>query len=319
MGEDGKVESKGLFDFEDVRGIGTKDSPSHDLILIYRQSVPANELDKPHNQTLVVCFYDPKLQRYIKNFEDEGGPIQWVRFLPGPDKKSLTLVFQRDDLKGNQVLKGFAFLGGSMKQVLDAAAPQVYVKFVTGFQGSEVWCSSKDLPKEKGDSEHVFSWDEAKSQYAEGKTSSTAGWTGASIAAPATVAVAEEKPAKTVEAKQVVSVPKTTHPSKNGWWDEPLDAQTAATKLNTELVPEYIKKGQVAVLGQKAKAFFSELQKMKEDGKTINGLRAGYYAAVASTLLDMGKKKDAAYYLKIAFSFQADNPDALALKEKIKN
>ncbi len=313
MGDDGKVESKGLFDFEDIRGIGQKD-----LILIYRQSVPVNELDKPHNQTLVVCFYDSKTQKYVKNFEDEGGPIQWVKLLPGADKKSLTLILQRDDLKGNQVLKGFAFLGGGMKQVLDAMAPQVFAKFVTGSQGSEIWCSSKVSPKEKNDAEHVFSWDEAKSQYAEGKTSTAAGWTGSSISAPATVVVAETKPVKVVEAKPVVSEPKTTHPSKNGWWDEPLDAQAASSKLNTELAPQYIRKGQIAVLGQKARALFSELQKKKVDGKSINGMRAGYYAAVASTLLDMGNKKDAAYYLKIAFSFQADNPDAVALKEKMK-
>ncbi len=278
MGEDGKVESKGLFDFEDMRSIGQKD-----LILIYRQSVPVNELDKPHNQTLVVCFYDSKLQRYVKNFEDEGGPIQWVKLLPGADKKNLTLMLQRDDLN------------------------------------SEIWCSSKNLPKEKADAEHVFSWDEAKSQYAEGKTSSTAGWTGASISVPVTIAAVEEKSGKSNETKAVVSAPKAGHPSKNGWWDDPLDAQAASVKLNTELTPRYIKKGQIAVLGQKARAFFGELQKKKVDGKSINGMRAGYYAAVASTLLDMGNKKDAMYYLKTAFSFQVDNPDALALKEKMKN
>ncbi|HTC22246.1 MAG TPA: hypothetical protein VK859_15415, partial [bacterium] len=35
MDDDGKIESKGLFDFEDIRGIGQKD-----LLLIYRQSAP---------------------------------------------------------------------------------------------------------------------------------------------------------------------------------------------------------------------------------------------------------------------------------------
>ena len=308
MGEDGKVESKGLFDFEDVRGIGQKD-----LILIYRQSVPVNELDKPHNQTLVVCFYDPKAQKYIKNFEDEGGTIQWVRLLTGPDKKSLVLILQRDDLKGNQMLKGFAYLGGGMKQVLDAMAPQIFTKFAADSQGAEIWCSSKDIPKDKGDSEHVFSWDESKSQYEEGKTVTTAGWTGSSISVPVT----EAKPAK-VNESLAASATKATHPSKNGWWDDPLDAQTAAAKLNTELVPQYIKKGQIAILGQKAKALFTELQKKKVFSKDINGIRAGYYAAVASTLFDMGNPKDAKYYLKTAFSFQEDNPDAVAVKAKMK-
>ena len=103
-----------------------------------------------------------------------------------------------------------------------------------------------------------------------------------------------------------------------GWWDEPMDAQASLTKLDTELVPGLLKKGQIVTLGQKASAFFNELQKEKVPMKEINGMRSSYYAAVASTLLDMGNKKDAAYYLKIALSFQSDNADALAVKEKLK-
>jgi hypothetical protein len=72
------------------------------------------------------------------------------------------------------------------------------------------------------------------------------------------------------------------------------------------------------VLGQKAAAFFKELQKKKVPMSDVNNLRSSYYAAVASAFLDKGAKKDAAYYLKTALSFQKDNPDALALKEKMK-
>lgn len=311
MGDDGKIESKGLFDFEDIRGIDQKD-----LVLIFRPSVPVNELDKPHNQTLVVCFYDPRQQKYVKNFEDEGGTIQWIKFLPRADKKGLNLFLQRDDLKGGQVLKGFSFQGGGMKPVLEAMAPQVFTKFVAGFQGSEVLCSSKDFPKDKADAEHVFSWDEAKSAFTEEKSSSATGWTGASIAKPVPTEVKTEP--QTVAQASQSPAPKASHPSKNGWWDDPLDPAAASAKLNSELVPDLIKKGQIAVLGQKAKAFFSELQKRKSSPEAINGFRAGYYAAVASTLLDSGKNKDAAYYLKLALSFQADNADALAVKAKLK-
>lgn len=90
------------------------------------------------------------------------------------------------------------------------------------------------------------------------------------------------------------------------------------TKLKTELVPNLIKKDQVAVLGQKAKAFFAELQKQKVSGTDINNMRATYYAAVASTFSDMGSAKEAKFYLKTALSFQSDNPDALVLKDKMK-
>src|SRR6185295_8066592 len=103
----------------------------------------------PHNQTLIICFYDVKQQKYVKNFEDEGGTIQWVRLVKDPNKKIPCLILQRDDLKGNQVLKGFAYTAGTVKQVLEAMAPQVFAKFVDGFQGTEIWASSKGLPKDK--------------------------------------------------------------------------------------------------------------------------------------------------------------------------
>jgi hypothetical protein len=307
MDDDGKIDSKGLFDFEDMRGIGQKD-----LILIYRQSAPVNELDKPHNQTLNVCFYNPEQKKYEKSFQDEGGTVQWIRLFKIPEKNAPILVFQRDDLKGNQVLKGFIFADGKMKQVLDATAPQVFARF----EGVDIWCSSKAFPKDESEAEHVLAWDGTRDWFAEPKpaTGGLAGWSGDSIAQEKI----EPTPVIVASAPATAASVKSSHLSKNGWWDEPLDPQAASTKLDTELVPDLIKKNQIAVLGQKAKALFSELQKEKVDAKTINGLRSSYYAAVASTLLDMGSKKDAGYYLKIALSFQADNPDALTVKEKLK-
>lgn len=303
MDDDGKIDSKGLFDFEDMRGIGQKD-----LLLIYRQSAPVNELDKPHNQTFNICFYNPDQKKYEKSFQDEGGTVQWIRLFKIPEKSAPILIFQRDDLKGNQVLKGFVYEGGKMKQVLDATAPQVFARFV----GMEILCSSKAFPKDEGDAEHILVWDGGKDSFAEPKAAAggLVGWSGDSLAQPKV----ETAPVTVASVPKLV---KASHPSKNGWWDEPLDASAASTKLDSELAPDLLKKGQIVVLGQKAKAFFGELQKEKTPAKDINSMKASYYAAVASTLLDMGNKKDAGYYLKTAFSFQADNPDAAAVKAKL--
>jgi hypothetical protein len=186
------------------------------------------------------------------------------------------------------------------------------VKFTNGFQGPAILCSSKGVPKDTNDAEHVFAWDEALAKFSEGKTSSTAGWTGSSIAIPEKTDSAKTKPVT-----QAAAAPKG-QPSKSGWWDEPLDLQTASAKLNTELVPAFIQKGEIAVLGQKAKAFFAELQKKGVAAKDITGVRSSYYAAVASAVLEKGDAKGAAYYLRTALQLQPDNPEALAVKERIK-
>jgi hypothetical protein len=49
LSDDGKLETKGLFSFEDLRAADSKD-----LILVYRSSDISQDLDKPHSQTLVV-------------------------------------------------------------------------------------------------------------------------------------------------------------------------------------------------------------------------------------------------------------------------
>ena len=299
MNEDGKIEEGSLLNFENIR-----DQKDKDLIVIYRQSAPVSELDKPHNQTLIVGFYSAG--KYELGLKDEGGPIHWLKLFKIPEKSNPVLVFQRDDLKGNQVLKGFMYEDGKMKQVLAAAAPQVFARFT----GASIWCSSRAFPKDEGEAEHQLVWDGAKDAFMEPKVASggLAGWSGDSIALPKV----ESNPATVASV-----VKKPSHPAKNGWWDEPMDSAAASAKLNTELVPDLLKKGQIVVLGQKARAFFDELQKQKTATKDINALRSSYYAAVASTLLDMGNKKDASYYLKTALSFQADNADALAVKAKL--
>lgn len=312
LDEDGKIQSKGLFDFENVRGLKNKDGEEiKDLILIYRPNAPSDELDKPHNQTLNICFYNPDTKKYEKNFQDEGGTIQWIKFLKTPQMPTPFLIFQRDDLKGGQVLKGFTYTDGALKQVLDLEAPQIYTKF----EGLEIWCSSKQYAKERTDAEVILAWDTPKEKFMTNKSGLT-GWNGFSVL------VAEVPPtptAVTVDTKPVVKTAmKPGKPSVNGWWDEPFDSEAAMTKLKSELVPDLIKKNQVAVLGQKAAAFFNALQKKKTSAQDIKRMRASYYAAVADTLLEMGKKKDAAYYLKTAFSFQKDNADALAVQGKMK-
>ena len=74
---------QGLVRFRGCAGLNQSDS-----ILIYRQAVPVGDLDKPHSQTLAVCFYDPTQKKYIKNFSDDGGPILWVKVFTDTEKKA---------------------------------------------------------------------------------------------------------------------------------------------------------------------------------------------------------------------------------------
>lgn len=306
LGDDGKVENNKLFDFVDLRGSGQKD-----LLMVYRQSVPAADLDKPHNQTLAVGFFDPKTQNYLKVLEDEGGTIQWVRLFKDSALKGPVLVFQRDDLKGHQALVGYVYENAGLKKVLDAQAPKVYAQFVSGLQGNRILASSSDVPKSASDADHVFSWDSGKIRFAEGKAPrGMAGWTGESIDVPTPTPAPIVKTAST-------PVVVASHPSANGWWDEPFDMAKSFEKLKNQLVPMHIKRNELALLGQKATAYFKELQKRGVVGKEFAAMRSGYYTAVASSLLGQNKPKDAAYYLKIALGFQADNVEALALKEKL--
>jgi hypothetical protein len=297
MGDDGKIESKGLFDFEDVRGIGQKD-----LILIYRTSAPLNELDKNHTQTFALCFYDAAQKKYVKRFEDEGGVIQWVKLLKNRKTPSPFLVFLRDDLRGGRNLKAFAYFGGKMKQVLEASASQMFVNFSVEARGTEIWWSSKDTPKKKNDAERAYAWSAAKAQFEEVKISEEVALAHGVTLPPVPV---KKEPSKASVSEQA------------DWWDKPFDAQVAFGVLKNEIVPDSIKNGNIIVLGKKATAFFTEAQNHGIRGKEFVAMRAEYYAGVAQSLEDAGRSKEAAYYLDIALKLQPDNPSALALKAKL--
>ena len=62
MGDDGKIESKGLFDFEDVRGIGHKD-----LILIYRPSSVSDSI-RPTPKLSPCVFMNSAQKKICKEF-----------------------------------------------------------------------------------------------------------------------------------------------------------------------------------------------------------------------------------------------------------
>jgi hypothetical protein len=307
LGDDGKIESRGLFDFEDFRGLGPKD-----VILIYRQSAPVAELDKPHNQTLAVCFFDTPSQKYIKALEDEGGLVQWVKLLKVPDWKSPILVALRDDLKGHQVIRGYTCVNNQIRRVLDAQSLQVFAQFTGGAQSGNILVSAKALPKDSGSAEHVFSWDKAKNLFVETGYKGAAGWEGDSILLPTPTAIPPSKPVLAKNPPAAVG-----NHSATIWWNVPFDANKTFLRLKTELVPQLIQKNQIMALGQKANAFFKEAQKNGVKGKDFAAMRSGYYTAVSSTLLDMKRTKDAAFYLKIALSYQTDNAEALALKGKM--
>ncbi len=310
LNDDGKIESKGLFDFEDIRSLGEED-----MILVYRQAIPVNELDKPHDQTLIVCFYDPVKKKYVKNFEDDGGPVLWMKVVTQADQKRSFMLMQRDDLKGSQILKGYTYLNGNVKQVLEAMAPEMAVDVKSGGEGPVLWCSLKEKPKNENNAEHVFYWDAAKEQFTDKKVvASSNGWSGFSLVIATPVVTVKGNPGENGAAVKPGPV---KHKSANGWWDEPLDAKASLTQLKTELVPDRIKNKQIAQLGQDAKAFFNELQKQGIPAKEITSMRSVYYSSVAGVLFQEGNAKDAEYYLKIALSYNPENPAAVALKEKI--
>jgi hypothetical protein len=105
--------------------------------------------------------------------------------------------------------------------------------------------------------------------------------------------------------------------SSDNWWSMPFDALASFEKLKTQMVPEMIGKGQMAALDKNATAFFNAAQKDGASEKDVMSLKAGYYAAVASEFFTRKQAEDAAIYLNTAFSIQADNVDALALKVKM--
>jgi hypothetical protein len=198
-------------------------------------------------------------------------------------------------------------------------SPQLYAAVNSNDPTGEILCSSKEAPKDHATAEHAFDWDETQSQFVDQMVVQTAGtWSGSSLRIATPLPTAVPASAVAAVAPAPVKVAEALKKKGKGWWDEPLDAQASLTKLKTEIVPDLIKKNQIVQLGQQATAFFQAVHQSGVAGKDFASMRATYYAAVAQALLDNGSKKDAAFYLKTALTFQADNPDALAMKEKLK-
>jgi hypothetical protein len=327
LDDDGKVEQKGLFSFEDIRAADSKD-----LVLIYRPSDSSEDLTKPHSQTLVVCFYNPTQKKYEKAYSEDGGQIQWVKVVDDGVAKKSFLFMDRLNAQGQQVLSGYACLNNAIQPVLEAQTAQLYAHFVGGATGLLVLGSDKSIPSGETDAEHVFKWNEGKSLFVEASSTPAGAWTGSSIAGAAAVMAAQ--PTSSTSSMTLVAgvtpsmavptpiVPAPTasaiSPGSKDWWGTPFDAAGASTKLDNEIVPQTVKAGQMAVLGKKANNFFQKAREQGVSGPALAKMRAGYYLAVASTLSGMGRDKDAVYYLDLALKLDPTNPQAADLKSKLK-
>jgi hypothetical protein len=154
---DGQEEPGGLFDFLDLNGDGKKD-----LILAYRAPAAASDLEKPHDQILAVCFYDPKGNHYVKLFEDVGGTMSAIRVLSqGTGQRKLFFVV-RGGGGGVSLTRGFAVTQGKVTRLFELKTPPVYFNAVNAGSKIEAWVSSKKVPASKTDAEKAFAWNESK-------------------------------------------------------------------------------------------------------------------------------------------------------------
>jgi len=100
------------------------------------------------------------------------------------------------------------------------------------------------------------------------------------------------------------------------WWGDSFDAQKDYEMLLNG-VPGLIAQNKLAILGKDQRLFFSELQKQGVDHHGYLNKMSGYYTKVAKSLFQLGRAKDADFYLKQALRCEADNPEALALQAQI--
>ncbi len=157
---DGQEEPGGLFDFLDLNGDGKKD-----LMLAYRAPAAASELEKPHDQILAVCFYDPKGNHYVKLFEDVGGTLSAIRVLSqGTGQRKLFFVV-RGAGSGVSVTRGFAVTQGKVVKLFELRTPPVYFNVVSVGNKVEAWVSSKKVPASKTEAEKAFAWNESKGAF----------------------------------------------------------------------------------------------------------------------------------------------------------
>jgi|GEM_PF-1199493 hypothetical protein len=157
---DGADETGGLFEFIDLNGDGRKD-----LLLAYRAQVEAAELEKPHDQTLAVCFYDPKGGHYVKLFEETGPKLSALRVTTQNPGQRKFLLVEREATGGVVWTRGFAVLQGKMPLLFDLKTPPLYLKAVNVGDQVEMWVSGKAAPQKAADADKTFRWDEAKAQF----------------------------------------------------------------------------------------------------------------------------------------------------------
>jgi hypothetical protein len=317
LDDEGKVEIKGLFTFENIRSVDSKD-----LIMVYRQATAVGDMDQPHSQTLAICFYNPTQKKYEKAFLDEGGAIQWMRTITDSASKKEFLVVERSDLNGHQVLKAYAYLNDDIQPVLAAQAAQIFADFPSDAAGAEILCSSRSAPQKVEDAEHVYTWNDKKSIFVDAPSSTASDWTVG--ATPTVEAVAQAMPTASSEAPSVpatVAAAVSTVPSAKssaGWWSEPIQPESDLAQLENQMVPDAVRSGQIAPLGKKANAFFAAARSQGITGSALAKMRAGYYAAVASAVAGSKDPKDAGYYLNLALKLDPTNAQAVALKSQIK-
>jgi len=157
---DGAEETGGLFEFIDLNGDGRKD-----LLLAYRAQAEAAELAKPHEQTLAICFYDPKGGHYVKLFEETGPALKAIHVITQNPGQKKFLFVERDGGNNVSIHRGFVVLQGKIPQLYDIKTPPLYLKTLTVSDQLEVLVSSRQSPSNEKSAEKVFIWNDTKEQF----------------------------------------------------------------------------------------------------------------------------------------------------------
>jgi hypothetical protein len=224
------------------------------------------------------------------------------------------LFVLRDDLQGGQRLKAFMFQGDNLKQVLDAPGKRFHVRFQEGSGPLEVLSSSKEVPAGKKDAERSYRWDAGAGMFSGADPSKPVVASAGKEKAPAGMPPAEKAPQE-IEIAASAGAPPAGPADMEPAASPAPKAAFAALKAE---IPGLIQKGQIAVVGQKAKTLFEGFQAEGVAADQVASMRSSYYATVASALLDGGNAKDAGYYLNLAHKLEPGNPDVTAVKERMK-
>ena len=203
---DGQDEAGGLFDFIDLNGDGKKD-----LLLAYRAQVSAENLDKPHDQTLAICFYDPKGGHYAKLFEEDGPAMKSIKVLTQSQGQRKILFVERTGDKGSVTTHGYAVLSGKILKLFELTTPPVFVNEVGNNGKVDIWISSKKVPATKAEAEKIFVWNDGQQAF----VSKTGEVLGDKVLEPTftPTAIATATPTPTlIPTKTVTPVPKKPTP-----------------------------------------------------------------------------------------------------------